>query len=318
MKKNIPAFIVSLALLSACSKDLPVKSLSFTAAATNTTLQLGDTAIFNFTGEPDFISFYSGETGHRYAYRNRTTAEGKPVLSFTSARANGNQSNSLQLMISSSFTGVKTEDTAATVAAIQAGNWTDITSRAILSTGSAKPSGEIDLSDFAGSGKPVYIAFRHNGYKGSAYSKWTITEFEVTNNLPDNTSYLIANMAAPTTEILNYGVSTYSPGFVAATVTGPYKWVISGGKSLVITGATSPATATDDSENWAIIGPIDLRKVTPDLGLPIKMISENMEKFPFKYQYPAAGSYEATFEASNANAGGVKSAVQSVKITVNE
>jgi hypothetical protein len=316
MRYKLITILSSIALFTACSKDQRVRSLDFDATAEVSTLNTGDTAKFYFTGEPDFISFYSGEPGHRYAYRDRISAAGKPVMSFTSARANGKQENSLQLMISTDFTGVNTADTAATLAAIAAGNWTDITARATLSTGTVTSSGDIDLSDYKGN--PVYIAFRHNGYIGSTYSKWTITQFQVTNNLPDSTSYIIANMAASNTEILNYGVSTYSPGFAAVTVNGPYRWVVSAGTSLLITGATSAAAAKDSSQNWAIVGPIDLQKVTPDQGMPIKMIAENMEKFPYIYQYMTPGKYQATFVASNVNADNEAIKVKTLDISVNE
>jgi hypothetical protein len=318
--KNRTADILSslalMALLTACTREMSVKSLSFGASADNATITAGDSAVFKFTGSPDFISFYSGEPGHRYAYRDRIDADGTPVLTFTSARANGSQANSLQVMVSADFKGINLSDTAGTISNIWTGNWTDITSRATLSTGTAVASGDIDLSDFAKAGKPVYIAFKHNGYVGTTYSKWTITNFLVTNKLADSTSYIIANMAANTTQLLNYSTPTYSPGFIAMTAYGKYHWVVTAGTSLLITGATSAAAATDSSENWAIVGPIDLKKVSPDMGVPIKMISENMQKFPYSYQYLTKGNYQATFVASNVNADAEDHAVRTVNVNV--
>jgi hypothetical protein len=202
-------------------------------------------------------------------------------------------------MISSDFTGIVPGDTAAVVAAIAKAGWTNITGRATLSTGTAVSSGKIDLSDFATAGKPVYIAFKYTGTKGSAYSKWTITNLTVTNSLADSTVYTIANLGAPTTAITNYGGTSYSPGWVSYTVSNTYRWVVSAGTSLVITGATTDAAATADAEGWAIMGPLDLRKVTPDFGVPIKIISENMDKFPFTWQYTVPGNYTAAFVAFN-------------------
>jgi hypothetical protein len=313
--RYIPAVFLLFFTVLSCSKKLHLDSLSFAAEAANADLAAGDTTVFSFTGNPDFITFYSGEPGHRYAYKDRISASGMPILQFTSARANGNQPHSLSLLVSEDFPGVAVGDTIATLASIAGATWTDITGRAVLSTGTAVASGNIDLSDFSKDGKPVYIAFKYIGTAGTTYSKWTITKFSVTNYLADSTSYALANMNAYNTAIPNYAGTSYSPGWVAYTVTNTYHWVVST-SSLLITGATSAAAATAGSEDWAIIGPIDLHKVTPDFGVPIKMISENMSKFPYTYQYMVPGSYTAVFLATNANPDGQDSVVRQVPITV--
>ena len=42
---------------------------------------------------------------------------------------------------------------------------------------------------------------------------------------------------------------------------------------VVITGASTAAAATAPAESWAIMGAVDLRKVTPDAGLAVKDIT---------------------------------------------
>src|SRR3954468_23607897 len=105
---------------------------------------------------------------------NREIASGIPKLAFTTVRAQGTQINSLQLMVSTDFSGV-TADSAATVSRINGANWTDITARAALSTGASLASGSIDLSDIATAGKPVFIAFKYNGALGTTQNKWTVS-----------------------------------------------------------------------------------------------------------------------------------------------
>jgi hypothetical protein len=41
------------------------------------------------------------------------------------------------------------------------------------------------------------------------------------------------------------------------------------------------------------MGPVDLTKVTPDIGLPIKGIETKLNSF--SYSYPGAGTFTATF-----------------------
>lgn len=211
-----------------------------------------DTVQFSFTGNPDIITYYSGEVGKRYVYANRISAAGTPQLQFSTIRANGAQANSLSVLVSTDFKGVVANtvygvlirDTVNTNANIAAATWTDITSRATLSTGAttAVASGVVDLSDFLTSGKPVYIAFKYNAVAGSIQNKWTVSGVTVNNVLADGTTYTIANLNASTTSFTNYGNTTYGPGwavsFDPAKNANKYAWVYTDKTSLLITGST--------------------------------------------------------------------------------
>ncbi|MFT3822777.1 MAG: DUF5017 domain-containing protein [Chitinophagaceae bacterium] len=310
------SLIIPVALLSACSKQLSNNDTTFTVTAQQATVKAGDTVRFDFSGSPDMITFYSGEVGKRFNYRGRSSADGTPVLRFRSLRANGSQSNSLAVMVSGDFQGIAVGDTATTISRIGAATWSDITSRATLSTGTVISSGNIDLSDFTGANKPVYVAFRYSAQIGSVQNKWTIDSFTIKNVLSDGTSYEIANHNAYNTVYTNYGVSTYSPGFVNYRVRNIYNWIISN-TSLVITGADSAPWATDTAEGWAIIGPIDLKKVTPDVGTVIKIVSQNIGDVKFSYRYTKAGTYEATFYGGRVSMDEDQRDTKSITITVN-
>ncbi|MFY0255185.1 DUF5017 domain-containing protein [Chitinophaga sp. 30R24] len=312
---HILPIAVTLFTLSSCSKELSLKTISFDASTAQNNYTPDDTIRFNLSGNADYVTFYSGLPGNRYKYSNRTSASGTPILLFTSARANGTQPNSLKIMVSSDFNGLGT-DTATTLANISAANWKDFTDKATLSTGTAVSSGPINLTDMANTNKPVYIAFKYLATSGSKQNKWTITALTINNTLPDNTSYLIANLNAYNTAITNYGATTYSPGWVSYTAVNTYNWAISAGTSLVITGATTPELATDNAEAWVIMGPLDLKKVSPDWGTPIKNVGENISKFPYTYQYATPGAYEVTFLASNANRDKQDSIVKTIQLTV--
>jgi hypothetical protein len=320
--------------LASCNKKLeaPSPGLGVTTAANNGSVTnnftAGDTVNFKFTGDPNVITFYSGEVGRRYQYVGRTDAAGDAQLQFSSQLANGTQAGSLSLLISSDFKGVALKtvagvlvrDTATTNANIAAATWTDITGRATLptSTGAAVPSSVIDLADFAKQGKPVYIAFKYDAVSGSVQNKWTITNFMINNVLTDNTSYLIASLNSPAKPITNYGVTSFSPGWAVSydptKDANNYAWTYTDGTSLVITGAATAATATASAEAWAVSGPIDLNKVTPDAGVGIKSIIAQLPAY--KYVYAQAGTYNAVFVASNATVDQSKIVVQQVQLTV--
>lgn len=296
MFKDIILSIATGCLLGACSKTLSHGDVTFNVQAESTTVSVGDTVTFSFSGNPDVITFYSGEPGRRYEYRDRTSAEGTPLLRFRTIRANGSQPNSLSLLVSNNFEGVLVSDTPATINRIRNAVWTDLTARATLSGGAAGAvaSGNIDLSDLSAQGKPVYIAFKYTAQAGSTQNKWTIDSFTVKNVLADGTSYVNANMNAWNISYTNYGVATFSPGFFACKLSNTYNWSISS-TNLVITGATSAAAATAPAEAWVMIGPIDLKKVTPDMGVPVKTVSQSTADLLYNYIYTVTGEYKAVF-----------------------
>ncbi len=303
-------------LITSC-QEKNVDSPDFNVTSSSFTYNVGDSASFDFSGNPNFITFYSGEFGYRYEYRNRISATGKPLLKFTSALGAGSQESSLHLMVSKNFTGIVIGDTVATAVNIAAATWTDITDRATLAkNATALSSGSIDLSDFASDGKPMFIAFKYVASSGSIQNKWTITGLTVTNNLPDSSVYTIANLVASSTAIAtNYaGVNTFSPGWFAFPTINTLNWVIVDGSSMVITGAATAAAATTNAEAWAIMGSLDLQKVTPDVGIAVKSINAVVNSYG--YTYSKAGTYTATFVGTNETAKDSKESIKQFTIVV--
>ncbi|MFC6100410.1 DUF5017 domain-containing protein [Olivibacter domesticus] len=294
---NIYRLLLCAAVLTcACKKDLSLGATDFTVAVENADLSLGDTARFQLGANPDVLTFYSGEVGHRYVFKDRVEAAGQAILTFRTARENGTQVQSLKLRVSSDFNGVVKGDTAATLRNLSAAAWDDISDRALWASEGEKDinSGDIDLSDYAAAAKPIFIAFQYQVAAGSVQDKWTINSFLLKNKLEDGTAYTIANMNTSTAPFMNYGVSSFSPGFAGYTIQNTYQWAISSSQ-LVITGATSTAWATDSAEAWVFIGPINLRKVTPDIGTAIKGADENINGSIFSYLYRSKGVFEAIF-----------------------
>lgn len=288
--------ILAVGSLFACNKELNLKPLSFDVSVNKATLATTDTAVFKFTGNPDYITYYSGEVGKRYEYRNRVTDTGTNVqLSFSTATTT-HTSGTLSLMVSDNFNGIFDS------ANVKSATWTDITSRATLATTTTTvASGAVSLADFAVAKKPVYIAFKYAAAAGVTQKKWTITSLTLNHVLADKT-YTIGDMTA-----------TYpSMGWKSADVSNS---AINWTSALVITGNTTAASAVV-TEDWMIMGPVDLSRVLPDVGTPIKAVYEGMNKFPYYYKYAAAGTYKAVFVASNTNRDAQESTTKTIGITV--
>ncbi len=301
MKKLLAAIIILSSL--SCHKALDLDSLTFDVTADKGKMVLGDTTRFTFTGNPDIITFWSGELGRRYQYNDRTEAEGTPILRFRSKKYH-NQENTLALLISTDFAGVVTGDSVTTRSNMTSAHWDDLTAQANFSpaNGVLSSSGPIDLSNYSSGNKPVYLAFKYNGLAGSGLNRWEIDSFYVNNNLPDGTTYVIGNFNSSNVPYTNYGVTTFSPGFVFYNITNSLFWfssTVNAQAGIVL--KTDDAGLTADCETWAFIGPIDLKKVTPDAGVAIKAASQNLSDLKFIYKYLKTGTYDATFTGGKIN-----------------
>lgn len=282
-----------LTLLARCTPDV-VDVADFAVIPSKTMVKPGEALTFTFEGNPDIISFYSGENGKKYEFAGRTNATGgKPVLTFMSAGTNGTQANTLRLLVSSDFAG--TFDSTS----IQKATWTDLTSRANLSTGSSAASGAVDLTEFAQPNKPVYLAFRYVAPSSatSVQRTWTITSFSVNNVLPDGSTYPLATQA----DANWLGVNVKNTTNV---------WAVSASQLQIVGGALN----APDNDDWVITRLLDLTRVKPDLPVALKNMST--QPVPYTYAYATAGTYKATFVAANETIYGRKESVKEVTITV--
>ena len=295
MRQLLYLMIFVFLIISCNTKNVPSPGLEVTPGTA--TYRVGDTAWFQFKGNPYNITFYSGEPGHAYQYRSRTEAAGKTILQFNSATATGSQPVGLQLLISSDFTGAY-DSSGIYNAAV---HWTDITNRAVLATTStSKASGAIDLSDFAGAGRPVYLAFRYTAAQsGTAQRTWTLTSLAI-NNIVGDSNYIFpaATIGDAVWTLVNMDNTAV-------------KWTVSATQLQVKGGAAgSPAT-----ENWVVSRAVDLSRAIPDAGVPVKNISNNLVSSYF-YIYTKPGAYTASFAAANTTVYDSRTSLKEVQVTI--
>lgn len=284
--------ITTLAAFASCSKDLSIDPLSFDVTTPSTTYKVGDSVQFNFTGNPDFISFYSGEEGNNYEFRDRTTVDGVPQLDFTSYAQFGTQLNTLQLKVSNDFSGVYD------VASVNSATWTDITDRATLSTGANNtPSGIISLSDFLAQKKPIYFAFKYLGATGSTQKTWTINNLKLELKKTDN-------KVLPITDLASAGwkqVSILNPAAV---------WTFNATQVRIAGGNATAA----DNEDWVITKLLYLNNVSPDVAIPIKNVTQIVNSYVHVFTTP--GTYKVVFLAANATADEQQSTTMEITLTI--
>lgn len=297
---NFPAihFLGIISMMSiitiSCKKDQDIVSPDFDVTVGKTTYAVNEPITFDFTGDADIISFYSGAQGSEYKYRDRFRVDGTPQLQFTSYYQSSSQENTLQLLISNDFSGTYDTDN------VQNATWTDITPRATLSTGANNtPSGVIDLTDLQTPDIPVYLAFRYAASHESVQPTWTIKDINVSNKLDDGSSVSVATIANLSWGAVNRSNSAKGWAYNATQLQ-----------------FTSSPAGTEDNDDWLISQPIQLDRVQRSFGVNIKNNPVTKQTSYEFAGYAEAGTYTVTFEAINANKWDKKTVVKEMAITV--
>jgi hypothetical protein len=293
--------LVGLSLIFSC-KDTDVEAPKFDVTTDKTEYKVGEAVNFKLSGNPDVVSFYSGENGKEYRFKDRTTANGKVGLNITTQVLFGRQPNNLALLYSTDFNGLYD------AASVRAATWKDITSRFTLSTntpggsGAQIASGVVDISDLPIAGKPVYFAFKFTGdvVVGTTPTQntWRVYNFDLTNTLPDG-SVLTVTTAA-------------TAGWLAIDFVNPAnKWTIQTIAPIIFFNPNSTLLA---SEDWALTKPLFPNNVNPDVATPVKTYLQTLNDYSYTFATP--GTYTVTFVGTHGENSGSNDVVKQLTITV--
>jgi hypothetical protein len=288
-------FLIAIVSLAACSKD-DSDNQDFNVSTASQTYKVGETVTFNINGNPDNLTFFSGEQGFNYDFIDRKSATGVPILQFTSSVQFLTPDNSLRLLISKNFSGEN--DSTAIVNA----TWTDITSKATFATGTTvTQSGRIDLSEFLSATDSVTIAFRYRDIPKTIttlrQATWTMSGFNLVNELTDrsfNTILMSENA---------WGIRSFGSNSTA-------RWT-SSATQLVMTGGTTLAAANDD---WIYSKKVLLNTAIADVGKALKNVSTRIDRHQHVYSTP--GNYKVTFVGSTNRPNNQGQIVKSINITI--
>mgnify|MGYP000851092233 CR=1 FL=1 len=355
MKLKIYSILAAALVMASCEKPtIEADEPAFDVIAEKTTYKAGESVKFMITGgEAQSISFYSGELLKDYASRTGRVADvagAGATLSFTSSVQVGTQANQVSLLASTNFNGDY-----GSVAKLKAATWVDITSRFKLGTSATLlASGTVDVSDLILAGKPIYFAFRYNTKKQATNGiarQWFIQSFTLSSKkLLDNTLALtIADQASTGFRIVD-DLKDKAPALSSITAT---RLTLQGNTYLTSTLPQfdpnnpifdpknpiynpqdpayqptavfkpfvpfDPASPNNDpeSEHWAVSKAISIDKVDlgPDWSTAIKGLT-NPVLTEYRYIYPKAGTYKATFVAANGNIDQQKLVTKEITITI--
>ncbi len=293
--------------LGGCNKK-EVVTLKFDVKPEKATYKKGESVNFLITGNPEQISFFSGEEGHKYQYKDRTQAQSDNItLEFATNRRYGTdaqQPQSLRLLVSQTFNG-KYEATS-----INPTEWIDVTSSFTLSglqsTDAAYvSSGVVNLTSLSSLGftldkaKPIYFAFKYTGVTGSTQPRWWVNKFDIKTTTTDGQVLPVASISS----------AGWTP--VKVLTTSPVNWVFGTDNILKFQGG---GATVGSNQVWAVSNGLNLTKVQPDAGVALKNMSTRMDNY--NYTYNTVGTYTVTFVASNINVYGESKTIKEVQVTI--
>lgn len=300
MKKLIYISLISLAFVG-CAKDPEVDVPNFEVKLTEEAT--ANTPVnFALSGNPNVISFYSGEPRNDYNFLSGRTIETEELaVSFNTAVRFGSQQNQFSVLASTDFSGNYT------VEDVNAATWTDISSRYIFGTDATYVPTSANLSDLIVDGKPIYIAFKFTTLPQTANGggrNWFVQNFEANAKTSIGDVQLADYRSAGFTLVLDGAIIDPSRSAISSTT---------------ITFRANNTTAGRELTTyfWAITKGLDVgsKDIGPDLSIPVKgYIDPAPTVFPYTYSKP--GTYTATFVAANSTVYGEKKVVKSIEVVV--
>lgn len=298
----------------------------------------GEPVIFNFTGDPDNIVFYSGEDGHNYDFRNRTTIDISQIesseLSFTIKTLWGNANaykNTLHMYMSTNFNGLYKDDFEADCKLVQEFQWdTWIADDVLPTNGSQTIPYTMDMTPYIGQNITFAISYQGqtleaaqpryefhdmkitNVYKNGKIVEVPAIEFGFT---PVNVSSVNPDPKQVTglqkdgsfwdsegnliTEKLQYGTIA-----VSSDVEGMWSLynLSNSGGYFYIHSSTSDAKGENGvslKNSWLVSDYLVVNSCSPDQGVAVKNMSNNITSYD--YTYNEIGTYKAVFVMTNSN-----------------
>ena len=313
--KKIVALLPLLAFC-ACADDIYVPASYNVRLDTSNTYVAGNSVKFLFDGQVDNILFYSGETGSRFEYKDRTSVPMEQVNSAVlnlRMQARYGYAGGMDIYITDSFDGLSGRDGAADRATLQSlvdGSMKGWTKLDYVDGGSTVwTEHAFDLSRYLSN---FALAFHwHPLRDGKSAQRTYWASGNITLDLegaePQSMSITDLNMVSV---------------MMNTEIADPYR-INAGNGSIIFNKPTTAdiifqgagATALDYAlDGWVISTPAPLNKVPSDKGQVIKNMQNYMSSYSYTYDKP--GTYTATFVGVNSNYRGSGKVVKEIKINI--
>lgn len=332
------AFALSAFALASCSKELTeglddvnigvVTDENVMYDGMIVTAKKGQPVEFTINGEPDFVTFYSGELGHQYIYKDRTSVSAEDVtdaeLSFYLYRdtgsdfgkGNARDNNTLDIFYTyadegagqTGFPGLAKDNFDADYTAVKDFEWTTMVDHdEFYSLGtnvvSAVNNGAFTLpvKDYIGKNLVIAIAYnkdeRQNpsatGGQATNQHAYYFNTMNITATLRNGQE---ATQYASSFKFTALNLDDKSYTTVTNNTSGRWNLSSASAGNFFI---HSTGSANEWKTSWLVSDPINILACEPDQGVSVKNISQDMPTY--SHTYENVGTYTATFVVTNGN-----------------
>lgn len=346
MKIRNSIYILTVGAFLVSCNDLDVDdSVDFNVSlASDNTYEAGDPVVFNFDGNPDYITWWSGEEGHKYANRERTELPLEEIesvtLSFEAQARYGKVTNTLSLFVSDDFSGLSKDVTTDKVrvadfesdATLLSGNGELLESKFSNRTAASFDLMPYCISEDTHSISELTLAFHYKA------------DFDGTNALKRWDFYSVAiktiykNGNTTTLNLSDLGLQTFdrnpNTNPKHAQQGDPYFDNSSGSSSctgvwdlrssltrvnsfMYLGGGTNETDYTNNADDWLFTKSLKFNTCDPDENSGVlKNINVRLPSYSYVYTQP--GTYTVTFIAGNQNVYGSARTIKEVTFTIKE
>lgn len=303
--KNKVVLLLTLILVSfSCENHIEITRgiNEFNVTTEKTSYKVGEEITFLFEGNPDLISFYSGEELHQYVYKEGRTIQMDSVnFSFSTYNGSGAASScTLNILLSTDFNGKYDYEN------VSKATWKDISHFYLLPLtiyGRYIDSGAYNVKEQIGKDESpyFYLAFKLNNPAGS-FGRYYFNNISVRGVDSDGKVVPFAVTNTYGVEIIEKDPASPSNSAIAST---QYAYRIH--------------TDTIETEAWFVSkifnsGNIDLG---PDRPIAIKGY-ESGKTVAFNYTYEKPGIYNICFVAKNVTINDEKQVIKEMTIEITE
>lgn len=288
------------------------------------TVKQGTPITFNLDGDPDFLTFFSGEAGKEYQYRDRTTVAEDMIesskLKFTVTPQYGKPAGILTMYISSDFPGLAKNAFEEDSVLVESHAWETLIPSTDFPTAVKAKDFEIDMAPYMG--QRVAIAIRYKGIDNTqTQSRFTFSNMKILNTMNNGQETSLGASSfgfTPINMLYKHNLSdqasmTSNRAYGTVTNNTSGIWNVKDWNAFFIHSSSS---GTALKYSWLVSDLLVVNGCTPDAGTGIKNISQRLNSYNYTYSTP--GTYTATFVATNGNYKHETSVVKEYTVVVTE